>query len=254
MTPPPVPRTSTDNPDRQRPIHVLCVDDDPAVLELLAETLADAEDVTVSTTTDPDSVVQRLDDLDCVVSDYQMPGTTGLALLDAVRSRDSTLPFVLVTTSDDPDVVATVVDTPAADYLSKRELGRAPGLLETRIRTLVTQHRNSVFTTRVLAALEAVQDGVAIATPDGTIVFADRSFESRLGFADGDLHGIPWRSLFVDDEVAAFERARGEAIDDGWRWSGECQIRDADGTATTVGITVSGLDDGSRVFVVASPD
>ena len=140
------------------------------------------------------------------------------------------------------------------EYLSKCEFSTTTALLPRRVCTLLAARRNATFAGRALTALDAVQRGVAIVAPHDTIVYVDQSFKFRFGFDDGDLVGRPWRDLFEADELGHVVRSRGDAIEDGWRWSGECFVRGPDEATFTVDTTVSELADGSRVFVVSADD
>ena len=69
-------------------IRVLHVDDDPAFADLTASFLRKSDPAfAVSTSTNPDEALEqfRESDFDCVVSDHDMPGATGLELLEQVR-------------------------------------------------------------------------------------------------------------------------------------------------------------------------
>ena len=79
-------------------IRVLHVDDDGAFAELTAAFLQREDDrIEVVTATDTGEGLDRLAerDVDCVVSDYDMPGLDGLAFLEAVRATDPDLPFII---------------------------------------------------------------------------------------------------------------------------------------------------------------
>jgi len=93
--------------EAERPT-VLVVDDDPQVASLAGAYLKRLEaDVTVLVETAPEDALARFEAgaVDCVVSDYEMPGMDGLDLLAAVRERDGSVPFVVFTGTDDDSVV-----------------------------------------------------------------------------------------------------------------------------------------------------
>ncbi|WP_436929867.1 response regulator [Halosimplex halobium] len=80
---------------------VLVVDDDPDLTALAGAYLGRIDDVSVRTATDPDDALDRVDDaVDCVVSDYEMPGMDGLALLDAVRTAHPDVDLILFSGSE----------------------------------------------------------------------------------------------------------------------------------------------------------
>ncbi len=81
---------------------MLVVDDDPDLTALASAYLGRLDDVSVRTATDADDALARVDDsVDCVVSDYEMPGTDGLALLDAVSAARPEVDLVLFSGSAD---------------------------------------------------------------------------------------------------------------------------------------------------------
>jgi CheY-like chemotaxis protein len=81
-------------------ITVLHVDDDPDFADVTATFLERAgERFTVETGTSASEGIDRLenDGVDCIVSDYEMPGQDGIEFLEAVRDRYPALPFILFT-------------------------------------------------------------------------------------------------------------------------------------------------------------
>lgn len=249
---PNVPGPGTDELDAGPPeMTALCVDDDGNYLSLLSSRLGRVDGVEVRTETDPSAALGRLDEADCVVSDYAMPTMDGLALLDAVRETAPRLPFVLLTGCSDPDVAATVLSRPRTDYLQKSSVATSGDLLAARARSLVGWSRAATLSRRALAALETVTDGVAIAGPGGRFRVVDPAFACRFDREEDALVGTPWRAVFADDAVDRMESSGLSAVEDGWRWSDTCIGRRADGTEFPVATTVAGLEDGSLVFVVS---
>jgi len=124
---------------------ILHVDDDPEFAEVTADFL-EREDNRFETVTEMDAtvVLDRLIDgqFDCVVSDYQMPGTNGLELLDAVREEFPDLPFVLFTNHGSEQVAAAAIEKGVTSYLQKETGGTAQyAMLANRIRTHVRKYR-----------------------------------------------------------------------------------------------------------------
>ena len=100
---------------------VLVVDDEPQGGSLAGAYLKRLEaDLAVVVERDPRDALARFEagDVDCVVSDYEMPAMDGLELLAAVRESDRTTPFVLFTGIDD-DSVARCAHERDATYLPK---------------------------------------------------------------------------------------------------------------------------------------
>ncbi|MEY4752408.1 MAG: hypothetical protein RJA44_83 [Pseudomonadota bacterium] len=61
---------------------------------------------------------------DLVLSDYNMPGFSGLVALELLRARDTLLPFVLVSGEIGEEMAVSAMRNGASDYLLKNNLSR----------------------------------------------------------------------------------------------------------------------------------
>jgi len=95
----PAPQSAPDGPSSASSPHILVVDDDPSVLELEAIRLARLG-YAVTTTGCGDVALQMLEahpnDFDVMLTDYQMPGMSGLALAGAVQDAGRAIPTVMM--------------------------------------------------------------------------------------------------------------------------------------------------------------
>ncbi|SFC62947.1 PAS domain S-box-containing protein [Halobiforma haloterrestris] len=127
------------------PIRVLHVDDDAEFAELAATFLERADDrLSVVTATDVETGLDRLEagGIDCVVSDYEMPGRNGLEFLEAVRAAYPDLPFILFTAQGTDEVASEAISAGATDYCRK-ETGTAQyTVLANRIENAVERRRS----------------------------------------------------------------------------------------------------------------
>lgn len=82
------------------PIRVLHVDDNPDFADLtmaFLERESNSFDIeTATSATDGLAAIENKKP-DCIVSDYDMPGTNGLEFLETIRETYSDLPFILFT-------------------------------------------------------------------------------------------------------------------------------------------------------------
>jgi DNA-binding NtrC family response regulator len=103
------------------PITVLCVDDDPQQVELLAVYLDRADALEVSTATGAREALETVREggVDCVVSDFDMPEMNGIELLDAVRDLQAGLPFVLHTSYERRSLPADIGSFRNVEYSHK---------------------------------------------------------------------------------------------------------------------------------------
>ncbi|PSP25822.1 hybrid sensor histidine kinase/response regulator [Halobacteriales archaeon QH_10_67_22] len=125
-------------------VRVLHVDDEPAFTDLTAEMLErEDERFDVETADSADEGLQRLQEMavDCIVSDYDMPGRNGLEFLAAVREDYPQLPFVLFTGKGSESVASDAISAGVSDYLQKGSGTERYTLLANRIETAVTRYR-----------------------------------------------------------------------------------------------------------------
>ncbi|WP_275740204.1 ATP-binding protein [Halorhabdus sp. SVX81] len=125
------------------PIRVLHVEDEPDFLDLVA-TMLEAEDdqFVVKRATTASEGLGRLDEtIDCVVSDYEMPGLDGLELLAAVREEYPELPFILYTARGSESIASDAISAGVTDYLEKAGGTEQYAVLANRIENAVEQYR-----------------------------------------------------------------------------------------------------------------
>ena len=104
-------------------IRLLCVDDEPGFADVVAEMLEQKRDhIEATGVTDPQEAVELLEgtQIDCVVSDYDMPGMDGLELLDAVRDSSPFKPFILFTGRGSEEIASEAISRGVTDYIQKK--------------------------------------------------------------------------------------------------------------------------------------
>jgi len=129
-------------------IRVLHVDDDPNLAAVVATFLEREDDrLTVRTLTDTDEGLDFLaeHDVDCIVSDYDMPGRNGVEFLDAVREEYPDLPFILYTGKGSEEVASDAISAGVTDYLQKGPGAEQYELLANRIVSAVAEYRTRQF-------------------------------------------------------------------------------------------------------------
>ena len=119
-------------------IRVLHVDDEPEFLAVASERLEAADErISVETVDDPIGALDEIDDVDCVVSDYQMPELDGLRLFEAIRGDYPDLPFILFTGEGSEEIAGEAVSVGVTDYLQKGVGTGQYALLANRVRNAV---------------------------------------------------------------------------------------------------------------------
>ena len=200
----------------ESPIRVLHVDDEPSFLDLVATYLKRIDErFHVRSETDVEIALDVLEaePIDCVVSDYEMPGTDGLAFLDLVRERDPEMPFVLFTGRGSEEIASEAISAGVTDYIQKQPGTDQYTVLANRVRNAVDQHRSR----DALAASQERLSRFIEQSPLGTIEY-DETFrivrmnstaEAILGYSESEIIGGTWLP-FVPEEshrhVAELER------------------------------------------------
>lgn len=171
-------------------IHVLLVEDDFASANLAAEYLEEAG-VEVEMETDPERALSYLEDstVDCVVSDYDMPGLTGLELLERVRERHADLPFVLFTGAGSESIASDAIASGVDEYVEKSVGTEQFDLLVKRIESAVEQHRTEAKLARTeeryQRLLETAPTPIAIIDREA-VRFVNDACVSFLGARDAE--------------------------------------------------------------------
>src|SRR3989454_1175537 len=103
-------------------LHVLVVDDDPALLAALPEALRlRMAGVTVDTADSGAAALDRIAarDFDAIVTDIRMPGMDGLALLAEIRARRPDTPILIITGHGEYDLALRALRGGAYDFIQK---------------------------------------------------------------------------------------------------------------------------------------
>jgi len=152
-------------------ITVLHVDDEPDFADL-TKTFLEREDdrFTIETATSADEGLEILAERppDCVVSDYNMPGTDGIEFLRAVRAEYPDLPFILFTGRGSEAVASDAIAAGVTDYFQKGSGTEQYSLLANRVQNVVDQYRSEQrlrqTQTEYTAVFENVRNALILVT------------------------------------------------------------------------------------------
>ncbi|QFT79148.1 hypothetical protein FIU89_00890 [Roseovarius sp. THAF27] len=107
-------------------MHLLAVDDEPTILELLQLIIQTLGDHTVITATSAAEALELLDNpetpaIDCFLVDIQMPDTDGVALCQTLRSKPEyqLTPILMLTAMTDKSYIDRAFAAGASDYITK---------------------------------------------------------------------------------------------------------------------------------------
>ena len=254
-------------------IAVAYVDDYEELCDLTATSLEERNGkLSVTTFTDPAAVPDRLEEFDCIVSDYEMPGMDGLELLRQVRALDEDVPFILFTGAGSESVASDAISLGVTDYLTKSGGQERFVRLANRIEGAVEAHRATEVVeetrTRAAAAIERerarfralIEHSPAmtgILDREGRFQYVSPSTEDVLGYKPRELLGeVAFEYVHEDDRPRILEEFHRSLSNPAYRPRVQFRFRHASGR--TVHLETKGvnrLDDPAvEGFVVNTRD
>ncbi len=151
-------------------IRVLYVDplaDTGIAPEELASGVAD---VTVRTADDESTVLDAIEDVDCVVSGYTLPDGDGISLSEQVCHQRPDVPFVLCTTSGTEEIAGKAVSSNVSGYVPAQTDGNRVGELAAAVTSATADaHRPRNQFNRYRSIVQAMGDGVYTLDTDGYV-------------------------------------------------------------------------------------
>lgn len=174
----------------EAPLTVLHVDDDSEFGELAAVYLErELPNATILTETDPREAIETIEErnIDCVVSDFDMPEMNGLSLLSKVRINHATLPFILFTGKGSEEVAADAIDAGVTAYMQKETSTEQYTVLANKIVNAVVSARTDEERRALRAGVEQVNSAVAVATDGMRIRYVNQRFNELTGVSQQDV-------------------------------------------------------------------
>ena len=173
------------------PVKLLIVDDDPEMSDFIKLRLSvDAPHFEIAMVASGLECLEYVkgNGVDCILSDYQMPGMDGMELLTELRGRGNDVPFIFVTGQGNEEVAREAFKRGAFDYFTK-DIGFAHF---TRIINSVGQAANMRLAARqreqaeetvrenerlLSSVFSSIEDGLCVIDTDYNIVRANHTLE-----------------------------------------------------------------------------
>lgn len=213
----------------ERPLSLLLVedskDDAELVLEQLRRDKIDARTDRVATA-EALSAALRHQSWDAVISDFKLPGFSGLAALEMVRSAGLDIPFVLLSGRVDEATAVAAIKAGASDYIMKGNLVRLAPTLKRELKAKEQRAAQLVLEAELKMLSLAVRQssiGIVITDPTGAIEFVNPGFEKMCGYSAAELMGKNQRLLKSGLTPAETYQDMWKTITSGNEWRGELQ-------------------------------
>jgi CheY-like chemotaxis protein len=140
-------------------IRILHVDDQRPFLDLTTEHLShELDETTIITRTDPQAAVTYLEDnqVECIISDYQMGAMNGLEFHDEVQAYAAEVPFILFTGEGSETIASEALEAGVDSYLQKSPDVGNFSVLANRISLLVDQFHDNRQTQKLKQTYEVI--------------------------------------------------------------------------------------------------
>jgi PAS domain S-box-containing protein len=234
-------------------IRVLHVDDESGFAEMAAEFLEREDeriDVVTATSASEGLDCLRENDVDCIVSDYDMPETNGIVFLETVREEYPSLPFVLFTGKGSEEVASEAFSAGATDYLQKEGGTDQYTILANRVSNYVDTAQAQTERQRQLDAIEAAEEGISILGEDGRYIYVNEAYAELYGYDIEELVGEHWELLYPDEEVPRVHEEILPTVRERGKWRGKTTGMRADGGTFVEDHTLATTDRGELVCTV----
>ena len=178
---------------RRTPLRVLFFEDDRDDIELILRELADTEfEVVWDAAVTLEEFKERISSAsyDVVLSDYKMPGITGMECFASLKTLGLGIPFILTTGSLGDEKAVECLKEGVADYVLKDRLARLP----VAIHRALQERRLRVDQAEAVAALKRSEAGyrsliqsapcgiLRVSAGDGRLLEANAALSEMLGY------------------------------------------------------------------------
>ncbi|WP_146417304.1 response regulator [Haloarcula hispanica] len=236
---------------------VLHVDDDPQVGELVEvylERINDDFDVVTKTSAVAALDFVRTEQVDCIVSDYDMPNTDGLEFLELIREQYPDIPFILFTGKGSEEIASEAIASGVTDYMQKGGRSDTYDVLANRIENAVEQHRTEQRFWNALSWYQRLVEqelaGVCI-IQDGTFVYVNQKLADIFGYDQSELIDESPTILTPEGDESRFPGAlRTAESDERDTFHSEFAGQQADGETRTIEVSGGSIEyDGEPAWI-----
>jgi PAS domain S-box-containing protein/putative nucleotidyltransferase with HDIG domain len=220
-------------------LKVLIIEDNPAdarlVKEILSENDSTAYDLKYADRLSDGLKMISENSLDIVLLDLSLSDSAGLDIISAITVKNSFIPMVILTGTDNLDTATSALDMGAQDYLFKGQFDSA--MLSRSIRYAIERKRFEIelkkSESKYRSLFENSVDGIYITTPQGKYVDVNMSLVNMLGYKSKK----ELMSIDIKKELYVLEKERPGPYDRNRLF--ETRLKKKDGSIINVQISSS---------------
>lgn len=152
-------------------------------------------------------------EVDCIISDYQMPTTDGLEFLQIVREKHPDLPFILFTGKGSEEIASEAIAAGVTDYMQKGGGSDQYEVLSNRVQNAVEQYRTQQQFWDALSWYQRlVEQNIAgvFVVQNEQFAYVNQKFADIFDYSQSDLIGESPTTFVGPDSDAAALTAAGE--------------------------------------------
>jgi PAS domain S-box-containing protein len=144
---------------------------------------------------------------DCIISDYAVPGFSGLEALGELKKSGKDIPFILISGTFGEETAVSAMKAGASDYIMKNNLNRLIPAFERELREAESRHQKkqgdaAIQFERILlrTLIDNLPDFIYVKDIDCRIVVANKSSIEFMGYAnESQIIGKTDLDIFKDE-------------------------------------------------------
>jgi two-component system, cell cycle sensor histidine kinase and response regulator CckA len=164
---------------------------------------------------------------DLVLSDYSVPGYSGLAALKHVRATSELLPFIILSGTLSEEQAVEILKAGATDYIIKGRLNRLAPAIERALDEVAQQRELRAHEEQIhaqAALLDKARDAIVLVDMEQRIEYWNKSAERIFGWGRKEVLGEPLGLFFTGPSAINRNSAMDEVVSRG-EWRGEFPVQ-----------------------------
>ncbi len=164
---------------------------------------------------------------DLILSDYSIPGYSGMAALRHVRANSQILPFIILSGILSEEQAVEILKAGATDYIIKQRLNRLAPAVKRALEEAAQKEKLRDKEERVreqAALLDKARDAIVLVDMRQRILYWNKSAERIFGWEEREVIGEPMAMFLTGRNATNFDSALAQALSSE-EWRGELPVQ-----------------------------